>query len=423
MFSVKKIVKHSLIQNTFFLSIIKILDLILPLITIPYLTRVLDVNSFGILVILISSYSMANVLTDFGFGLSGPYYISTNRDNKKNVNRYLSSVILIKSLLAIAAILCTTTYLSISKEINQIDHFTYIIIGLIILSFAFQIQWFFLGIEKMKSITILASISKVSYFIFIFIFVPFFKNINSILFCTLVSNFITTLLYFKFTKKEGYSLVKISLIDIKNSFKDSFSFFISRLAVNLSTTSNGIIIGTFISPYSAAIYGVAEKIYNAAISLVVPLSNAMYPYMARNKNHTLFMKIVILLFFLSIIGAFIGYIISPWFFINIFGEEYKPSIYIFNYFLVMIPINTISILYGYSAFSIIDKPYIPNYTVVISSMIYILLIIILYMCSLLTISNLMLLLITIDTITLIIRISIFHFLWRKKQRGKRNTIK
>lgn len=73
---INKIIKHSIFKNTLALSIIKILDIILPLITIPYLTRVLSLNDFGLLIISLAIYNLANILTDFGFGLSTPYTIA-----------------------------------------------------------------------------------------------------------------------------------------------------------------------------------------------------------------------------------------------------------------------------------------------------------------------------------------------------------
>ncbi|HCT6818887.1 TPA: oligosaccharide flippase family protein, partial [Morganella morganii] len=92
----KKIFNHSLFKNASSLGFIKLLDIIFPLITIPYLTRTLDINSFGLLVISIAIYNIANIITDFGFGLSSPYYISLNKQKKELINRYLSSVLTLK---------------------------------------------------------------------------------------------------------------------------------------------------------------------------------------------------------------------------------------------------------------------------------------------------------------------------------------
>ncbi|MEX6318829.1 oligosaccharide flippase family protein [Providencia huaxiensis] len=68
----------------FFLSLVKALDITLPLMTIPYLTRVLSVNEFGSLIVCMAAYSMANILTDFGFLVYQPLMIYQEINITKN---------------------------------------------------------------------------------------------------------------------------------------------------------------------------------------------------------------------------------------------------------------------------------------------------------------------------------------------------
>ncbi|OBU03649.1 hypothetical protein AYY16_14515 [Morganella psychrotolerans] len=70
-------------------------------------------------------------------------------------------------------------------------------IFLVMISLGFQCQWFFVGIEKIKYITIYVSISKLSYFIMLFTFISIYKSINSVLMATAFSNFIATYYYIK----------------------------------------------------------------------------------------------------------------------------------------------------------------------------------------------------------------------------------
>lgn len=308
-------------------------------------------------------------------------------------------------------------YNSINSHIIDIT-IIYLTIA-IVLSLTFQTPWFFIGIEKMKTITLLASLSKLLYFFLIFLIVPYYKSINSVLLSIFISNLIASIFYFILIRKFGiqFKLVKFKYIII--IFKENIGFFISRISVHLSTTMNGILIGSILGSTSSAIYGAADKLYNAGIGLMSPISNALYPNMARTKNLKLLIIITLFLFFTSsifciIISNFTDIIIP-----TIFGSKYNDSVQYFNLMLYLVPINIISILFGYTAFSIIDKTNITNYTVIISAIIYIISLLILYFTKQFSIKNLIYMIILIDSITLFFRLTIFSFLYsRKKQSVK-----
>ena len=409
---IKKIFNHSLFKNASSLGFIKLLDIVFPLITIPYLTRTLDITSFGLLVISIAIYSMANIITDFGFGLSSPYYISLNNHKKELINKYLCSVFVLKSILLSISIFSLFLYFLFFNTINiSFDNILFII--LVMVSLSFQCQWFFIGIEKIKNITIYVSASKFSYFIMLFIFINIYNSINSVLLATAISNFIATYFYIKNIKKEKYTIGKLNKKYTLVILKQNYGFFLSRISVSLSTTLNGFLIGAYLGVNFSALYGAAERLYNAGMGLMSPITGAIYPYMARTKNARLLFIITLSLTIPAICICFIvykySYIIIPF----IFGKQYFDAHLIFNYFLILVPINIISILYGYSAFSIINKPFIANYTVIFSSVIYIVAIFILIVLNLLTIKNVLYSIIFIDTITLLLRISIFLYFYKR----------
>ncbi|WP_446470086.1 oligosaccharide flippase family protein [Xenorhabdus stockiae] len=410
-----KILNHSIFKNSFLLGIIHLLDLLLPIILIPYLTRILSPESFGLLIVCISIYSIANILTDFGFSVSSPYLISKNKKNNNYINSYLSNVLFLKSILLIIAITIIIIYFHISYQWKEVSFTTIILLGGIIFSLSFQIQWFFLGLEKMKIITIMASLCKFSYFFLILSIVPIWKSVNSVLFCTLTSNMMALFFYVKYIKKEGYTYQKPDKNNVITIFKENLGFFISRLSVSASTAFNGIVVGSFLGVYSAALYGTAEKVYNAAIGIIIPISNSIYPYMTRTKNAKLLLQIAIFLSLSSILFCFFISNYTPFIFSTLFGESYRSAYEIFNIFLILIPINIMSILYGYPAFSIIEKTNIPNHTVIISSILYIVIFTILFYLNKIDIKNILYSIITIDSLTLLLRVVIFHVIYLGKK--------
>ena len=93
--------KKTLLENFLSLSAWQAVNYIIPLITLPYQSRVLGVEKFGLVYFAIAFTVYFLVLTDFGFDLSATREIAVKRHNKKIISNIFSSVLTIKLLLVI----------------------------------------------------------------------------------------------------------------------------------------------------------------------------------------------------------------------------------------------------------------------------------------------------------------------------------
>ena len=104
--------KKNLATNFFSLSALQAVNMILPLITLPYLVRVLGVENFGLVNFALSIIMYFNILVSFGFSLSATREISIHRDNPQKISEIFSAVMLIKitllliSLITISILTC-----------------------------------------------------------------------------------------------------------------------------------------------------------------------------------------------------------------------------------------------------------------------------------------------------------------------------
>ncbi|ELA8731786.1 oligosaccharide flippase family protein [Morganella morganii] len=404
---IKKAINTTLFKNSFALLIIKFVDLALPLIVLPFLSRNLSIADFGLYIVLVSIFSISFMITDFGFGLSTICNIVNNRKDKKYIQSYVSSIIVIKLTLVLFITLFTLAYLIFIKIDTHLNILSYILIIFTILFQALQIPWFFQGIEKMKTITITVLCTKLSFLFVLLILFNFEKSINIYLVSFMLSTLLSSILYIYFYKRHGYTLGRFSKKTLITEFKYSFTFFLSRVSTSLSSSLNSIVIATFSGLNIAAFYGASEKLYNASVSSISPITQALYPYLSRTKNIKLLIKISIILFSLSSITCVFIFHYSNNIIALIFGSDYIEASHYLNLFLILIPINILSILWGYPAFSIIDRPGIPNITVIVSSIIYLFILSILYLSKSITVDNIIYSIITIDCITFISRIYLF----------------
>lgn len=257
---------------------------LLPLITFPYLTRVLGPEKYGLIAFAAAFIVYFQILTDYGFNYSATREISINRDNNEKLSKIFSSVLSAKFLLMILSfILMSMVIFSFDKFKThwELYYFTFgLVIGNLLLS-----PWFFQGMEKLRYISLLNIIAglifTISIFIFIressdFIYVPLINSIGSI---------IVGILSMKIILKDfNVKLVLPSLRDIKIQLKEGWHIFISTVAISFYTTSNVFILGLFASTVVVGYYSVAEKIVYMALGLINPVSQSIYPHISSVAN-------------------------------------------------------------------------------------------------------------------------------------------
>ena len=162
--------RRRLLENFFSLSFLQAASYILPLITLPYLVRVLGVEKFGLIAFAQAFIQYFVVLTDYGFDLSATREVSIHRGNKEKLSVIVSSVFVIKSLfLIISMVILAVVLLMVPKF--RMDWLIYVFsFGIVFDNVLFPV-WFFQGIENMKYITIRNVVAKLVFTLLIFVFI------------------------------------------------------------------------------------------------------------------------------------------------------------------------------------------------------------------------------------------------------------
>ena len=162
--------KKRLLSNFFSLSLLQLFTYVLPLLTLPYLVRVLGTEKFGLVMFAQAFIIFFNILVDYGFNLSATREVAVNRESKEKLTEIFSSVMSIKFILIVIsfAILSIVIFL-FDNFSDNIDLF-YLTFLWVIGQALFPV-WYFQGLEKMKYITIVNVTSKLIFTIAIFIFI------------------------------------------------------------------------------------------------------------------------------------------------------------------------------------------------------------------------------------------------------------
>lgn len=269
-------------KNFFFLTILQGANFLLPLITLPYLVRVLGTNLFGLVMFAQAFAMFFNVLVDFGFNLSATREVSIHRKNKSELSQLFSSVMLIKFLLIIISFFIITLIILVVPRFQADWQIYYLSFGMVIGQALFPV-WYFQGMEKMKLITIINILAKSIFTILIFLLINDGKDYLYVPIFNTIGFLIAGILGLLLTVKE-IKIVRPNKAKTINFFKESSQLFVSNLSVTLYTTVNSILLGLLTNNTMVGIYSSMEKLVLAIKNLYTPFFQAIYPWIsAKNK--------------------------------------------------------------------------------------------------------------------------------------------
>ena len=320
-----------LIQNFTSLSILQIANYLFPLIVLPYVVRILGPAKYGLINFAAAFIAYFNLISDYGFSLSGTKEISIIRDDKEKLSKTFSIIITIKLLLSIFSFLIFIVmiyFIPFFKNNWEVYVLSY---GFVIGGVLFP-GWFYQGIERMKYITIIQVFVRSIVTVLIFILI---KEENDYLLLVLLNStaqiMIGILGVFIVLIKFQVQFRLPTIDEIKFQLKSGWNIFQSMIAINICTTSNTFILGLFASEAIVGYYAAADKIKVAFQGIQSVLSQTVFPYGNRLAKES-YSKFIMLIKRLLKLETAIGFSISLLLFIFsyqitdlLLGEKFADS--------------------------------------------------------------------------------------------------
>ncbi|MFJ7679204.1 flippase [Peribacillus sp. NPDC097198] len=329
------------VKNYLYNLIYQILTMILPIVIIPYVSRIFGPDGLG-------SYALTNAYAQYFilFGMLGLSMYSSReiayvRDDNDKLSRTFWEINLIRIItVGISFIL----YILIFGIILDSSYKTlYIIQSLVILSSLADITWLFFGLEDFKSVVIKNTLVKVIGIVLIFAFV---KNSSDVWLYALIlagTQLVgQIIMWLELPKNIYFVLPKIR--DSINHLKFSIKLFIPQIAINIYTLLDKIMLGILVNESQVGLYDNSQKIIKLLITVVTSVATVTLPKMAnlyKNMKYEEFNNNVYKSFsfvsFLAFPMAFglmgISSSFVPWF----FGPEFTgiiPMFYIGSFLMI-----------------------------------------------------------------------------------------
>ena len=343
-----KSIKKNYIYNVLY----QVLLVIIPLITIPYLSRTLGPSGIGSVSFAESIVSYFVLFANLGINIYGQREISYAQDDKARRSIVFYNVFITKLIISLAVlILYAICYFTVLHSV------IYLILSVQIISVIFDITWFFQGIEEFDKIVIRNTVIKLLNIIFIYAFV---RGKDSILIYCISVVLFPLLGFLSLWPNLSLYLDKIDLskINISTVLKVSITLFLPTIAIQVYTVFDKTMIGIITrDALENGYYEQSIKISRSLLMIITALSTVVIPrvgYYYDKYDHNMVKDILYrsyrFVFMMSIPMCFGLYFVSynfiPWF----LGPGFEKSIILAQIFSLLIICISLSNVTGMQYF-------------------------------------------------------------------------
>jgi len=274
-----------LISNIASLSVLKIIDLVIPLLLFPYLVGVVGEKNYGIYAFAYTLIFYFLNVSQYGFSLSAVKTIALVKEDQKQLAKIFNEVFITKlflTTLSLSIILGLVFFIPQFRE----NYLVFLFVSIILIGDTLTSTWFFQGIEKMQYITLINLVSKLS---FVGMAILLITTKNDYVYIGLyhalgyiIAGILSLVLLIK---KHKIKLEWVPFTAVKRQLKLSFSSFLILITPTLYSSSSIMMLGFFSSYQYVTYLEAGMKISGMFSGVNNVLTTALYPFINRNLKY------------------------------------------------------------------------------------------------------------------------------------------
>lgn len=337
--------ENSIKKNLIYQSFYEIIIIILPLLTSPYISRILGAENLGIFSYTYSIAYYFQLLGMLGIKFYGNRKIAQVRDNQEKLNNTYSELLTIHIIMGIIACVAYGIYIIFFADKYKVYS---TIQGLMVIATLFDVSWFFFGIENFKVNVTRNTIIKIISVICIFLFVKGKNDLWKYVTIMAISQAAGECIMFSIVPK--YAKYRFpGWNNLKKHIKPLLILFIPVISTSLFKYMDKIMLGSMGNKVELGLYDNAEKILNIPLSVILAFGSVMLPkisnliandnfkqcnnYMKLSINYMLCISIA-----MSAGMAAVAHVFAPIF----WGKEFIKSATLISLLSITLPFSTLA---------------------------------------------------------------------------------
>lgn len=277
--------KKKSVENGIWLYLLQIFNTIIPIITLPYITRVLLPAEYGEVSIALNILGYFQVVVEYGFGMSASRKVAlielSDKKDEYKINRIFTGILCSRIILFLVCIIAMVLYLLIGRFSDKRGE-CLLILSSTLIGNVLQLNWLFQGKQDMKFISISNIIARIVTVIGIFVFVKTSEDIYFYCVLTALSPIIASIIGIIFARKKYHlAVVKLKVSEVIDEFKSGFYVFTTQLSSKVFGAIGITFLGMWATSYEVGVYSAIQKIPYLLTLAWNPLSQILYPISSR----------------------------------------------------------------------------------------------------------------------------------------------
>lgn len=262
----------SIAKNYIYNVIYQVFILIVPLITIPYVSKVLGSSGVGINAYTNSIIQYFILFGTIGIALYGNRSIAYVRDNKEELSRTFWAIFILKLITTAIAYLVFLLFLHFVHRF----HFIFILQSIYIVSAAFDVTWLYMGLEDFRKTVIRNLAVKIIGTFCIFVFIRTHDDLwKYVLILSLSELFGQLTIWLNIPRT--VNKIKVKWKTIKVHFMPALILFLPQVSIQIYAVLNKTMLGKLSSPSEVGFFDNADKIVKVILAVVTAMGVVMLP--------------------------------------------------------------------------------------------------------------------------------------------------
>ena len=315
--------KSRLVKNTAYLYALTFSSQIINLCTIPYQTRVLTPEMYGVVGFTVSLMNIFSLVLNFGFLYSATKVVAENSNDKQCLSKTYTAVAVIKTTIGVVLALILGTAIMFVPFLREYS----VLVMLYYLGYFFAAMlpdYLYRGVERMGAITIRIVLIRLASAAAIFILLKSDSDVLVLPLAMIAGNLIAFAFCLWFDSvKLGVKFCGVSARYVTSVARDGFPYFVSRAAGTVYQSANAVILSAMY-PAQAVVgwFNASDKVLSVVKQVSSPVADSIFPYMVKQRNYKLAIKLMVISAPIIALGCAALFVFADEFCVILFGNQY-----------------------------------------------------------------------------------------------------
>lgn len=324
-------IDRQILRNISYIGITNIANIIIPLLVLPFLTRMLGPQPFGQYAWAISTGTLLGLICDFGFNWSAAREVSVHRADRVRVAAIIVEAYAIRALLITGCsllILAGWLLLPEGDGVGAVLPFIPLVAALNLLTPA----WMFQGLEQFRIIAISSTLGRLSGVLAIFALVRGPEDAAMAILLTAAGGLLPGTVSLLFIHRHYGDVLRLPrLSQVTTRLRSAWGVFTADLVIQIYTMAQTFLVGALGGPVAAARFNVADRCLNAGKSFLAAITQAAMPRVAAlaasdpAAGMRLICRVILMVGLVGLTGTLIMAFLADELVYLVFGPDFMES--------------------------------------------------------------------------------------------------